>query len=95
MPFHPNLKVLRQVRVYVHVPDGGVGYRYQPRGATGEGGGRVVPFRSPGWPVRAVVHVSPPEKLVVVRSPTARVGAAAAVVAVSSSARAAEEEESG
>lgn len=53
VPFHTNLKVLRQVKVYIHVFDGGLGHQYQKEGG-------VIPFRTPGWSVNAVVHIDPP-----------------------------------
>lgn len=53
VPFHTNLKVLRQVKVYIHVFDGGLGHKYQKEGG-------IVPFRTPGWSVNAVVHIDPP-----------------------------------
>lgn len=52
VPFHTKLKVMRQVGVYIHVFDGGVGNKYQRDGT-------VVPFRTPDWPVKALVHVDP------------------------------------
>lgn len=52
VPFHAKLKTLRQVGVHIHVLDGGVGHRYGRDGA-------VVPFRTPDWTVRALVHVDP------------------------------------
>lgn len=52
VPFHAKSKTLRQVRVYIHVFDGGVGHRYRKDGT-------VVPFRTPDWPVGACVHVDP------------------------------------
>lgn len=55
IPFHANLKVLRQVQLYMHVVDGGVGHKYQQDGT-------VVPFRTPTWPVSAVVHVDAPRR---------------------------------
>ncbi|KAF3763586.1 hypothetical protein M406DRAFT_332054 [Cryphonectria parasitica EP155] len=59
VPFHPNLKVLKQVRIYLHVFDGEIGHRYQKDGS-------VVLFRTPSRPVKAVVHVDP-EKLLAMR----------------------------
>lgn len=53
IPFHTNLKVLLQVKVYIHVFDGGLGHKFQKDG-------RVVPFRTPEWTVNALVHIDPP-----------------------------------
>lgn len=53
IPFHPKLKVLQRVKLYIHVFDGGVGHKYQKDG-------RVIPFRTPEWPVKVVVHIDPP-----------------------------------
>lgn len=53
VPFHTNLKVLRQVKIYIHVFDGGLGHKYQKDGG-------VVPFRTPEWTVNALVHIDPP-----------------------------------
>lgn len=52
VPFHSKLKVMKQVNIYVHVFDGAVGNKYQKDGT-------VVPFRTPDWPVKALVHVDP------------------------------------
>lgn len=59
VPFHPNLKVLRPVQVYMHVFDGGVGHKYDQKKGQGT---VVVPFRTPAWSVHAVVHVDPPRR---------------------------------
>lgn len=50
--FHENHKLVKQTEVYIHLVDGGLGHRHQKDG-------NVMPFRTPGWPVRAVVHVDP------------------------------------
>lgn len=50
--FHDKHKLLKQTEVYIHLFDGGLGHKYQKDG-------NVVPFRTPGWPVRTVVHIDP------------------------------------
>lgn len=52
IPFHAKLKVMKQVNIYIHLFDGAVGNKYQRDGT-------VVPFRTPDWPVKALVHVDP------------------------------------
>lgn len=52
IPFHSKLKTMKPVNVYIHVFDGGVGNLYQKDGA-------VVPFRTPDWPIKALMHVDP------------------------------------
>lgn len=51
--FHGQHKVLKLTDVYLHLFDGAVGHKYQKDG-------HVVPFRTPGWPIRVVIHVDPP-----------------------------------
>lgn len=58
VPFHSNLKVLQQVELYIHVLDGKIGHKYQKEGG-------VIPFRTPEWPVKAVVHVDPPRQPII------------------------------
>lgn len=70
VPFHSTLKVMRRVKLYIHVFDGGVGHRCQKDG-------RVVPFRTPARPVHAVVHVDPPKPPVRGVKPQVVVAAAA------------------
>lgn len=50
--FHDKHKLLKHTGVYIHLFDGGLGHKYQKDG-------KVVPFRTPGWPSRAVVHIDP------------------------------------
>lgn len=52
VPFHSKLKVMKQVNLYIHLFDGAVGNKYLKDGT-------VVPFRTPDWPVKALVHVDP------------------------------------
>lgn len=59
VPFHAKSKALKQVKVYIHVFDGGAGHKYQKDGT-------VVPFRTPDWSMNACVHVDP-ERLKVAR----------------------------
>lgn len=51
--FHDKHKVLKQTKAYIHLFDGGIGHKYQKDGT-------VVPFRTPEWPVKMVIHIDPP-----------------------------------
>lgn len=62
VPFHATLKVPKPVRIYIHLCDGGIGHKYQRDG-------KVVPFRTPDWPVKAVVHVDPEKPRVTKEKP--------------------------
>ncbi|KAJ4387838.1 hypothetical protein N0V93_008441 [Gnomoniopsis smithogilvyi] len=52
--FHDKHKVLKQTKAYIHLFDGGIGHKYQKDGT-------IVPFRTPDWPVKMVIHIDPPK----------------------------------
>lgn len=50
--FHDKHKLPKQAKVYIHLFDGGIGHKYQKDGIK-------VPFRTPDWPIKTVVHIDP------------------------------------
>lgn len=59
--FHDKHKLLKQANVYIHLFDGGIGHKYQKDGT-------IMPFRTPDWPIKMVVHIDPSRKPVVLRT---------------------------